>query len=66
MAELRAPTEFCNFRASLEKMIRDRLVCGINDPPLQKCLLTEPDLFYAKAVKLALNTETATQSVKEL
>ena len=66
VAELRALTEFCNFGASLEEMIRDRLVCGINDPSLQKRLLAEPDLSYAKAVELALNAETATQSVKEL
>ena len=36
VAELRSLTEFCNFGASLEEMIRDRLVCGINDSSLQK------------------------------
>ena len=44
MAKLRSLTEFCNFGASLEEMIRDRLVCGINDSSLQKRLLAEPDL----------------------
>ena len=66
VAELRSLTEFCNFGTTLEAMIRDRLVCGINDSSLQKRLLAEPDLSYAKAVELALNSETATQSVKEL
>ena len=47
-------------------MIWDWLVCGINHPSLQICLLAEPDLSYAKAVKLAFNAKTAIQSVKEL
>ena len=66
VAELRSLTEFCNFGASLEEMIRDRLVCGINDSSLQKWLLAEPVLTYKRAVELALSSETATQSVKEL
>ena len=66
IAELRSLTEFCNFGDSLEEMIQDRLVCGINDASLQKRLLAEPDLSYEKAVELALNAETASQSVREL
>lgn len=31
VAELRALAEFCNFEDKLENMLRDRLVCGIND-----------------------------------
>ena len=63
VAELRSLTEFCNFGERLEVMIRDRLVCGINDSPIQKCLLSEPGLTYEKAVELALN---AAQSLQEL
>ena len=31
VAELRALREYCNFGTTIEDMIRDRLVCGIND-----------------------------------
>ena len=66
VAELRSLAEFCNFNDTLEVMLRDRIVCGINDDALQKRLLSEPDLDYAKAVQTALNMETAVQSIREL
>ena len=47
-------------------MLRDRLVCGINDDGLQKRLLAEPDLTYVKAVDLAQRNETASQQVQDL
>ena len=47
-------------------MLRDRIVCGINDDVIQKRLLAEPKLDYAKAVETALNMETAAQSVRDL
>ena len=47
VAELRRLAEFCNYEVSLDKMIRDRLVSGINDDNIQKRLLSEPALTYA-------------------
>ena len=41
-------------------------MCGINDDGLQKRLLAEPDLTYAKAVDLAQRNETASQQVQDL
>ena len=38
-SQLRSLTEFCNFGDSLKVMIRDRLVCRINDPSLQTRLV---------------------------
>ena len=35
-AELRKIAEHCSFSESLEDMLRDRLVCGISDPQLQR------------------------------
>ena len=66
VAELRSLSEFCNFGDTLDVMIRDRLVCGINDISIQKRLLAEPGLTYAKAVELAQSAETAAQSLREL
>ena len=41
-------------------MICDRLVCGINEDSIQKCLLTEGDtLTLVKAISIAQSYETA-------
>ena len=66
VGELRALSEFCNFGDTLEVMIRDRLVCGINDGAIQKRLLAEPNLTYEKAVEVAQTAEAAAQSMREL
>jgi len=49
VAELRAIAALCNFEETLEAMLRDRIVCGINDSAIQKQLLAEPKLTYQKA-----------------
>ena len=36
LSELRALSVYCNFGPSLNDMLRDRLVCGINDDQMQK------------------------------
>ena len=66
VAELRSFTKYCNFGDTLEVMTRNRLVCGINDGAIQKHLLAEPKLSYAKAVEIAQTMETAAQSMREL
>lgn len=66
VAELRRLTEFCAFGASLDDMIRDRLVCGINDDRIQRRLLSESDLTLQRAVELATAMETAAKDVLEL
>ena len=47
-------------------MLRDRLVCGINDPRIQRRLLAEPTLSYVKALELAHATETVKSNAKQL
>ena len=39
VAELRALGECCDLGTTIEDMIRNRLVCGINDHEIQHCLL---------------------------
>ena len=46
--ELRALAEFCNFGDTLEKMLRDRLVCGVNNDDIQRRLLAEKGLSIRK------------------
>ena len=42
LAELRHLTEHCESGATLDEMLRDRLVCGVHDIRIQRRLLAEP------------------------
>ena len=65
ISEVRALACFYNFGNSLDSMIRDRLVCGINDEQIQKCLLSEGDtLTLTKAMTLAQAIETTTKDAQ--
>lgn len=68
VAELRALAEFCNYGSSLDKMIRDRVVCGIMNGKIQAKLLAEnPEtLSLKRAVEIAQSLETASKNAKEL
>ena len=50
VAELRSIAEVCEFGDTLEVMLRDRIVCGINDSAIQKNLLAEPKLTFQRAL----------------
>ena len=47
-------------------MLRDRLVCGINDVRIQRRLLSEPELTYKRAFDLAQAMETAERNAQSL
>lgn len=66
VSELRSLAEFCNFGTTLEVMLRDRIVCGINDDTIQRRLLTEPGLTYKKSLEIAQNLEATSQNMREL
>ncbi len=66
VAELRSLAEHCNFGRNLEEMIRDRLVCGINDNSIQRRLLQETELTFEAAYRLATAMETAAKNVQDL
>ena len=51
---------------SLEAMIRDHLVCGINNARIQRRLLQEPDLTYKSAFEKAQAMELAAQDVANI
>ena len=57
----------CDFKAgTLHKMLRDRLVCGINEDSIQKGLLSKTKLTYESAVKKAQAMEAARDHAKEM
>ena len=44
VAELHSLAQYCKFGASLNDLLRDQIVCGINDKNIQCCLLVEKTL----------------------
>ena len=66
VAELRNLSEHCEFGDQLEKMLRDRLVCGLNDERIQRRLLAESQLEFKKAMELATAMEIADRNTRDL
>ena len=66
LSELRSLADHCNFRDNLDDMLRDRLVCGIENKSIQKRLLAEVTLTLKKATELALAMETAEANAETL
>ena len=59
VAALRQIAEHCDYKDSLQDMLRDCLVCGVNHPVFQRRLLAEKDLTYEAALDLAKSLEAA-------
>ena len=66
VAELRKLAQDCNFGDTLTVMLRDRLVCGINEDSIQRRLLSEDGLTFESALKKAQAMEAANKDIKEL
>ena len=66
VAELRRLAEHCNYGDTLEKMLRDRLVSGVNEEAIQRKLLAERELTYDSALRIAQGLETAARDLKEM
>lgn len=66
MAQLKKLSIHCDFKAELNNHLRDRLVCGVNIPHIQRRLLSEKELTYVKAVEISVAMETAAMDATEL
>ena len=66
VAELRHLSNGCEFADTLNKMLRDRLVLGVNDAALQQRLLEEPALTYESAFEKCQAWEAARNNTKEI
>ena len=64
VAELRSLSEHSDFRDQLEEMMRDRLVCGVNDERIQRRPLAESRLDFKKALELATAMEIADKNMR--
>ena len=56
----------CNFGTFLNKVLRDRLVCGLAKEATQKKLLMEAELMFKKACEIARAMEMADKNASEL
>ena len=62
VAELRRLIQYCEYGNSLDSMLRDRLVCGINHDRTQQRLLSEGvTLTLQKGLDISLSLESAIQ-----
>ena len=66
IAELRHIAEHCEYGSILDDMLRDRLVCGVADDRIQRRLLAETELSFAKAMQLATAMELADRDTADL
>lgn len=66
VAALRGLASGCAFGDQLDSLLRDRFVCGINDPAMQTRLLELPDPSLDDAVKAALAMEAAAKDAGEI
>ena len=66
VAELRKLSEFSDFGDNLDDILRDRLVCGINDRRIQTKLLSKRSLTFEKALEISQATEAAVQNFESL
>ena len=64
---LRKLSSTCDFGNFLDQALRDRLVCGLKDPAIQKKLLAESkDLTFSKAGEISLGMESAAKKARDL
>lgn len=66
VAELRKLAQDCNYGETISQVLRDRLVCGINDDCIQRRLLSETNLTFESVLSLAQAIGSANKTVQDL
>lgn len=66
LMDLRRIVDNCNFGLLLNRMLRDRLVCGLRNKKLQQTLLARRYLTLDSAVDMADATEVATKESTQM
>ncbi|KAM7309895.1 hypothetical protein ISCGN_006878 [Ixodes scapularis] len=64
IVELRQLADKYNFGDRLDRMLRDKIVCGIRNIDVQKALLSRPKLTLQETENIVLAAASARQSVK--
>jgi hypothetical protein len=66
VTELKKRSAECEFEALRESLIRDIIICGINDNRLRERLLREPELSLQKTIQIGHAAEETKRHVIEL
>ncbi|XP_037574284.1 uncharacterized protein LOC119456528 [Dermacentor silvarum] len=66
LVAIRQLADTCNFGTSLDRMLRDRIVCGLQDNLVRRQLLAKSSLTRGEAEEIALAVEMAKENVKTL
>ena len=62
VTSLRSKAKACEFGAMKDEMIRDRIVCGINDSKTRSVLFSKPNLILKRAIEICELQESAESS----
>ena len=67
ITELRPFSQHCDYGENLDTVLRDRLVCGVNDMSVQRKLLSESsDMTLFVVLKTAVATEAGMKNVTDI
>lgn len=66
IVELRKMAQRCNFGQALDRMLRDRIVCGLRDAGVRRSLLARSTLSLQEAEEAALAAEMAARHVQQM
>lgn len=61
---IRRLADSCNFGSVLDRMLRDRIVCGVRNPDVRRTLLARSSLTLKEAEEVALSSELAALHVR--
>lgn len=66
IAEIRRLAEQCNFGISLQRMLRDRIVCGVTDEDVRRHLLTRRNLTLSEAEDFVISAQNASENARNM
>ncbi|XP_075530088.1 uncharacterized protein LOC142563419 [Dermacentor variabilis] len=66
IADIRRLAEKCNFGTSLERMLRDRIACGVLDEDVRRHLLTRRKLTLEEAADFAVSAQRAVENARSM
>lgn len=66
LVEIRRIADNCNFGSALNRMLRDRIVCGVRSTNLRKQLLARKDLTLEEAETMAIAAEATESDAKDM
>ncbi|XP_049267571.1 uncharacterized protein LOC119377625, partial [Rhipicephalus sanguineus] len=66
LVDIRRIADNCNFGSALDRMLRDRIICGVRSNSLRKQLLTKEGLTLEEAEAIVISAEAAENDANEM